>query len=101
MILIDKGANDRRISSKVGDIIAVQLEENPTTGYRWQILSYDAMHLELVEDAYDIIGDAMGAGGRRLFSFKVIKTGLSNLIISLENLWEHHSVEIFKLEVES
>lgn len=101
MILIDKGANDRRISSKVGDIIAVQLEENPTTGYRWQILSYDDMHLKLLEDAYGLDGDAVGSGGRRLFSFEIVKSGLSKLIIALENLWEHHTVEEFKLEIES
>lgn len=54
----------------VGDVIEVKLEENPSTGYRWEVVSVLEM-IELTGDEYlEPDTDAVGAPGTRVLRFE-------------------------------
>lgn len=101
MITIDKTLNGKKIVTKKGDMIKVQLAENQTTGYVWQINLIDDKHLKSVEKEYEMSGEAIGAGGMKTFYFEVIKEGKSELQISLAKPWENEPVDTFNVTIES
>lgn len=101
MIAIDKTFNGKKIPAKKGDVVKVQLAENPTTGYLWKIKSLDAKHLHLAENEYEISGNAVGAGGMRTFNLEIINKGISELHITLGNPWENDTVDTFTVTIES
>ena len=56
----------------VGTRFSVELEENPTTGYKWSAPEFDGRSLALEADDYTLAkGAAIGGGGTRKFGFAV------------------------------
>ena len=77
----------QKISVNVGQEFIVELDENPTTGYRWQE-EFDNSFLELVEHKYEPASEPkegkppmLGAGGTRSFHFKALKKGNVSALI--------------------
>ena len=101
MITIDKTYHGKKIVTKKGDVIQVQLAENQTTGYLWKIILMDDKHLKSMEKEYEISGAAIGAGGMKTFYFEVIKEGLSELYFALAKPWENEQVDTFSVTIES
>jgi predicted secreted protein len=101
MISIDKTVNGNKIQVKKGDIIKLQLAENPTTAYLWKINSINNHHLNYTENKYETSGEAIGAGGMKSFYFEVITQDISELQIVLGNPWENDVIETFKVTIES
>lgn len=64
--VIDLKGNGRTITVQRGDTVELDLEENPTTGYRWQVSNgLD----ELESDQYELLSATVGGGGMRKFTF--------------------------------
>ena len=62
----------------VGDTLAIALKGNPTTGYRWELLSVNKAVLKAMgEPDYETSSNAMGAGGTFVFKFKAVAAGSS------------------------
>ncbi len=101
MITINNTDNGKKILTKKGDVIKLQLPENPTTGYLWKINSINDKHLNLTENENKISTKAVGAGGLKTFYFKVMNEGISELQIALGNPWENDTVETFNVTIES
>ena len=101
MITIDKTHHGKKIVTKKGDVIKVQLAENQTTGYLWKINLMDDKHLKSTEKEYEISGDAIGAGGMKTFYLEVIKAGISELHIALAKPWENEPVDTFSVTIDS
>ncbi len=101
MISIDKSSQGKTIKAQKGDVIQVQLSENPTTGYLWKIKSIDTQHLKYKEEKFEISGDAIGASGMKTIFIEVIHEGTSELNIGLGNPWEEDTVERFGVRIES
>jgi inhibitor of cysteine peptidase len=100
MITVDKTINGKKILTQKGDVIKMQLAENPTTGYLWKITSLDDKHLNCTEK-YEISGEAVGAGGMKTFYIEVLNKGVSELRIALGRPWENEAVDTFKVTIES
>jgi len=97
MISIDKTYNRKVIFTQKGDVVEIQLEENPTTGYLWKINSFDEQHLSYMENKYNNLGNAIGAGGLRTFYFKILDEATSELHFSLGNPWEKDTIDSFNV----
>jgi len=61
-----------------GQIFKLQLEENPSTGYRW-IPSYDGNYFEKISEEYITNSTSPGSPTTHLFIFKALKTGEQNI----------------------
>ncbi|PYM64098.1 MAG: hypothetical protein DMD79_07085, partial [Candidatus Rokuibacteriota bacterium] len=58
-------------SIAVGTRLCIELQENPTTGYRWGQLDFDKERLGLESDAYTPAGGTgVGGGGSHRFVFR-------------------------------
>ncbi len=101
MITIDKTFNGKTVEGKKGDVIKVQLTENPTTGYLWDIKFLNDKHLHLTEKHYETTGNTIGSGGTKDIYLEIIAKGSSELQLTLRNPWEHDTVDTFQITIES
>ena len=60
--------------SKKGEIITIQLESNPTTGFAWNA-EFDSNFLSLVNKEFTRSSNSVGAGGIERFEFRALKSG--------------------------
>lgn len=65
---------------------AVALAGNPTTGYVWQA-AVDADYVELLSQAFEREGDAVGAGGREVFYFRAHRAGETEITFESRRAW--------------
>ncbi|WP_296595117.1 protease inhibitor I42 family protein [Phenylobacterium sp.] len=89
-ILLTLADDGRRLAVDAGGIVEVELQENPTTGYRWSptVMPYGA--LDLLEQAFEpATGGGIGAGGRRRFRLRAVASGEAILRFGLRRAWEH------------
>ncbi|HEX2958540.1 MAG TPA: protease inhibitor I42 family protein [Chitinispirillaceae bacterium] len=88
MILNDQDRG-RTVEVEAQSIVTIRLDENPTTGYRWNVETAD--RLELVGDSFEKTGDSIGAGGVRVFQFRTLGAGSHRLSIKKWRDWEGES----------
>ena len=96
------------ISVNVGQEFVIALDENPSTGYSWQE-EFDDSFLELVADKYEPPPEPkegeppiVGAPGTRIFEFKALKEGQTEITTILKRPWEEEFVEsrMFTVNIE-
>ena len=84
------------VQARVGDVLAVLLAENATTGYRWHVDLIDS-GIELVSDGYraappDTPGEQrVGSGGTREFRVVPTRVGLATMSFKHWREWEGDS----------
>jgi inhibitor of cysteine peptidase len=67
----------------VGDELAVELPETPTSGFRWATLELPPA-LRLTDDRFEAPGSALpGAPGTRRLDFQAISVGGGKLLLQL------------------
>lgn len=86
---VANGENDRTVLIAVGDVVKIELPENPTTGFRWQVMSAGDGVLSLRSDDFAASPDpAIGAGGLRRFRWSAVGAGTARLRLELKRSWE-------------
>ena len=72
-----------------GDSLSVRLAGNLTTGYQWEIISYDKPVLRPIgEPDYAANSKAIGAGGMYTFRFEAVAPGTTCLKMIYHRTWE-------------
>jgi inhibitor of cysteine peptidase len=80
--------NGTTIEVHPGDEIIVRLDENPTTGYRWQVDRIDGP-LEPIGDSYQMSAPGtIGGGGTHDFRFRATTPGPAHLTLKHLRSWE-------------
>jgi Predicted secreted protein len=88
-IVANESQNGSIISVNKGAEITVKLNENPTTGYQWNLTISPG--LSLTNDTYlrsDTSGKLMGAGGTRIWELAASGTGTQTLHAVYRRSWE-------------
>jgi len=65
-------------SIKKGDLIEVILSANPSTGYKWEILTIDTIKVKTVDETYTakvVNENIVGSGGSKIYLFEAINKG--------------------------
>lgn len=89
MLTLTATDNGKTVTGRVGDEIAVELSENPTTGFVWMVDSSDNEHFtEVTTEFTPARGDLLGAGGQRRFVFRLEKVGEARISLNLKRDWE-------------
>ena len=92
------GDTARRVGRRTGHDL---LEENPTTGYRWQA-AIDETMLRPVDDSFEPASDATGAGGTRRLTFEVVHDGAIELRLRKVRSWQpDDAVEEFAVTLDA
>ncbi|MCC7491753.1 MAG: protease inhibitor I42 family protein [Fimbriimonadaceae bacterium] len=71
-----------------GDEVALQVSENPTTGYRWELLLPDAGSASLSRTEFSVGAGALGAAGGRTFVVRAGRPGTHTLCLALRRSWQ-------------
>lgn len=81
--------NNKSFEAKVGGVITVSLDENPTTGFRWAIDSLDQQIVVLKQSEFVLGKDVgIGGGGMRKLTFEAKHPGKTVLKLKLWREWE-------------
>jgi len=85
-------ANDTNITVNTGDVFAISLESNQTTGYSWSVAeSQDNAKLSILNMEYmqkPNEGKVVGTGGVEVWRFKAISSGTVKLNFYYSRSWE-------------
>jgi len=88
-INVDKADNGKEIILSMNSTLRVVLEENPSTGYMWEVEDNNSSCLQMISSNYFAKNNMiMGAGGIVAFNFKSLKPGRCPLSLKLWRSWE-------------
>ena len=94
--------NGALVQLRRGTRITIELNENPTTGYRWMISSIDEAFLVPAGDDF-VPSDqkSPGAGGLRRFFFRAKNAGSTALTLINKRAWQRddQAVGTFNLTI--
>lgn len=96
---ISEKDNNKSYALKRGDLIKLSLEENPTTGYKWQIVNIDKNILTITNDKYQIQSEGIGGGGIRNIEFKALQKGDTKIELKNFKIWEGEGESINEFEI--
>ena len=102
-VIIDESYNGRQIEVVYNSRVILQLPENPSTGYRWELKPLNDETLKLQGDTYQAPNTiTMGAGGTRVFEFIAQSPGTVYLNLHLKKPWDSVSeaTEVFEITVQ-
>ena len=85
------GGDPVTVNVAQGGELVVEAEENPTTGYVWQLAAEPPEGLEVLEDSSVPSGPAPGSGGLRRWRVRVGKGPRVLLRATLQRPWESAS----------
>jgi inhibitor of cysteine peptidase len=91
MLAVTYGVKDagKSVTVAVGTHFTIELEENPTTGYKWSSPEFDEKILALTADQYTPAeGAAVGGGGTRKFRFVARSAGRTTIRLAYKRPWE-------------
>ena len=99
-ILLKKENTGKIVAAHVGDMVVIDLAENPTTGYRWTIGDYDRQVVQLQAADYEPPppDGPLGAGGRRIFRFRMTGKGRTSVELRLLRDWETEKSAVERFE---
>ena len=86
-VVLDAADSGTTIQADVGDIVVIELESNPSTGYSW-ILPVDLGILDLVDERWVGDSDLTGSPGTTHLEFEVVGTGTWTLDLEYRRPWE-------------
>jgi inhibitor of cysteine peptidase len=90
-----------KIHSSPGQEVKIELKENPSTGYRWNLTNLP-VSVELLGDAFVLSSQRPGAAGIRIFRLVPTTTGTFLFELELRREWETEALErsVIELTVE-
>lgn len=73
-----------------GSVIVLNLAENPSTGYTWEIEKIDPYAIKLQNSTFSSspTDGLVGVGGKRIFTFKTKARGVARLQLKEWRSWE-------------
>jgi inhibitor of cysteine peptidase len=90
-VKLDIGDSGSQVEVKKGQVLAISLESNPTTGYRWEVMKINETMLKQVGESEFISsqsGDVVGAGGVEVLRFETVGVGTTYLELAYRRFWE-------------
>jgi inhibitor of cysteine peptidase len=89
---ITKGDHEKHLVVQSGDTISLDLEENPTTGFQWEVDGLDSELMELSGSSFNLNSpDAIGGGGIHTYQFMPKKPGRTRISLKRWRPWEGES----------
>lgn len=85
-VVLDESDDGTTLQASPGDVIVVELEANPSTGYSWVVP--ETPGLVLVDESYlDRAPDVAGSPGTTRFEFEVESAGTITMVLEYRRPW--------------
>jgi inhibitor of cysteine peptidase len=99
-IHITKEDEGKTRSVHAGDTILIQLFDNPTTGYRWEVEAADERHVTLAGTSFSAASpEKAGSGGTRTFAFSALSPGATEIRLVRRRSWEAKELAVERFAV--
>jgi len=88
---LGEDANGKTVAAKIGDVFAIRLRGNATTGYQWQVAKVDGdavVQVGKMEYLADQAEGRVGAGGTFVIAFRAEKPGKATPALAYVRPWE-------------
>ena len=88
-LVVTQEQNKATVSVNQGSVITVRLQENPTTGYQWNLTTTPG--LRVISDNYvpsDTTGKLSGSGGTRVWEISATAKGEQKINAVYMRSWE-------------
>jgi predicted secreted protein len=88
--------NGKTLTVTKGQVVKVQLNENPTTGYRWE--PSVSSGIQITNDSYAAsTSGRMGAGGIHTWTLRITGTGNQHFDADYKRSWETGSADNYSI----
>lgn len=82
------------LSVRCGDEFKIELESNPSTGYRWHLIFFNKKILKFISSEFvPKTASQIGGGGIERFNFKAIKEGTTSIKLVYKRAWEREATK--------
>jgi inhibitor of cysteine peptidase len=100
-IFITKTDHGKVFDIFLGNLIVIQLPENPTTGFRWKVIEINNNIIVQKDSNFSISSNSgIGGGGTRTFSLTAIGEGCTKVKLKLLREWEPQNfVDSFEVTI--
>lgn len=88
---VDESNNGQEVEVPIGQTFELRLQENPTTGYKWNLKSNGAPQCALIDDAFETKSDSPqqpGRGGAHAWQFRAAENGETHIQLAYERGWQ-------------
>ncbi|WP_240515296.1 protease inhibitor I42 family protein [Bacillus toyonensis] len=96
MILTEKDL-EHTLNISMNEVFTIQLEENPTTGYRWMLETVS--NIKLIKDDFILLENTVGGAGIRIFQLCTTNKGLYEIYIKKWQEWIGETSVIKKFKI--
>lgn len=79
MLYIDESFLHQTIHLPVGQVMELRLNENPTTGFRWNFAADGSPSCTVISDSFNPPEGPPGAGGHHTWQIEATRTGTCHL----------------------
>ena len=86
-VAITRAQQDDVVTVKRGDVIVVELPDQPSTGYRWDVAPDPAL-VEIESSTYKSAGPGVGGGGITTWRLRARAPGRAHLDFKRHRPWE-------------
>jgi inhibitor of cysteine peptidase len=95
-----ENADGTEVELSIGDVVDICLDENPTTGFRWNLKSSGESVCTLVKEYFSHEGASPGSGGIHHWNFKAVAAGTSMIELTYARPWQKGPpARTFKLRI--
>lgn len=91
VVQLTQNDNGRPTTIEVGQTLAIDLDENASTGYTWAIDGYDENILESLGSTPRYSSGPVGSGGQVTFTFRGVADGTGQIRLKNWREWEGDS----------
>jgi inhibitor of cysteine peptidase len=101
MITVDQSSNNTSVSLVVGERLDIALEENPTTGFRWQLKTDGAPACVSRDSTFEVSAPGVGRGGIRRWRFEAVQAGSATIELVYRRSFEQDTppARVFRIAV--
>lgn len=101
MLEVDRSYDGREVTLGVGEVVALSLAENPTTGFRWDFAVKPEPACTLVKSTFERATGSPGKGGTHRWRFQAVHPGSGEIELEYRRPWEKETPpsQTFKLTV--
>jgi predicted secreted protein len=88
MLQFDDRSNGSKVELNAGDNFEINLHENPTTGFRWNLISKGEPVCKLIDNSFNSGDGSPGKGGSHSWQFLAVKGGFGKIEFAYQRPWE-------------
>lgn len=89
MLQFDEHSDGNKINLHVGEDFKIILHENPSTGYRWHLLSCGEPLCQLLDNSFELADGSPGNAGSHFWHFQAVNDGCGKIELAYRRSWEH------------